>query len=495
MPGLFIFCLVCFGTAQYSTTNELLSNDIYWLDGSGDTLWMVSSKGVNYTTSITDSPTVIWSGFRDFQAWPPTYGGGFTLIRTTEDYNFYKSGVPDKLWIFNIADKSQRFVALPFSNPVHTGNDTLLFQAADAIWFKDAFWIACMNGGLFTMQGQAQTGVIFYPGRDKVVYNSNTFNEANFPTFHDSTYAISVAHDDSLIWVTCLQKVWQFNPDDTTWTTIAPATGVTEYLDIEVRMQADTAVAFVIASKNDKDTTLFRYNNGTNQWSEFSALKPLTVELSDENHVYMIYESQNNSNIHLYLDTLANSSIQTTPYRDERAFNTRVTDVIFSSFIPNDIHFATYNQNKKIFAIATDQGLFYSTNAHADEEAGTPFKHQSRRVPLDKGLEKTYAIPGIINNYLREIRTEFAYNLSEDDHVSIDIYDYNMDHVVCIVDEVPRKAGSSRTSGRSTIPSEDFWDGTVNNNGGRIVAPGVYFYRIKTKKGSRAFGKIIVARN
>jgi hypothetical protein len=68
-----------------------------------------------------------------------------------------------------------------------------------------------------------------------------------------------------------------------------------------------------------------------------------------------------------------------------------------------------------------------------------------------------------------------------------------MDHVVRIINNAQRKAGIHVATGRSTVPAEDTWDGTENNKGGRMVAPGVYYYKISTKKGTRAFGKIIVA--
>ena len=49
-----------------------------------------------------------------------------------------------------------------------------------------------------------------------------------------------------------------------------------------------------------------------------------------------------------------------------------------------------------------------------------------------------------------------------------------------------------RPLGRSTVESEDNWDGT--NARGRPVAPGVYYYKITTSTGERSFGKIVVAR-
>jgi hypothetical protein len=146
-----------------------------------------------------------------------------------------------------------------------------------------------------------------------------------------------------------------------------------------------------------------------------------------------------------------------------------------------------------VFQIVTDIGLFYSNDEHYDETHAIPFHLVRRNVSLKSGLGKTYAFPGILNN--NHPSTTFAYTLARDDRVTIDIFDYNMDPVVRIVENAPRQAGSKRTNGRSTQPQYDRWDGTINNNNGAAVAPGVYYYRIKTGKGNRAFGTIIVARN
>jgi hypothetical protein len=135
--------------------------------------------------------------------------------------------------------------------------------------------------------------------------------------------------------------------------------------------------------------------------------------------------------------------------------------------------------------------LFYSIKELSDEVNKVSFRYSGRYPGLSAGLKKTYARPGIINNNFP--RTEFVYNLDEDDFVTIDIFDYNMDHVVRIINSVFRKAGKHQATGRSTVPSVDRWDGTANNNHGRIVAPGLYYYKISTKKGKHAFGKIIVA--
>ena len=79
------------------------------------------------------------------------------------------------------------------------------------------------------------------------------------------------------------------------------------------------------------------------------------------------------------------------------------------------------------------------------------------------------------------------YNLASDADVTIDVFDYNMDPVVRILDAAPRSAGTHGAKGNA-----DVWDGHA---GGRTVAPGVYYFRISTGSGKRGFGKIVVARH
>jgi flagellar hook assembly protein FlgD len=68
-----------------------------------------------------------------------------------------------------------------------------------------------------------------------------------------------------------------------------------------------------------------------------------------------------------------------------------------------------------------------------------------------------------------------------------------MDHVKTVISGKFRKAGSNGGPfGRSTVETEDFWDG--KNENGKIVAPGVYYYKISTDSGERAFGKLVVAK-
>ena len=107
---------------------------------------------------------------------------------------------------------------------------------------------------------------------------------------------------------------------------------------------------------------------------------------------------------------------------------------------------------------------------------------------MQAGLKQTYAAPGIINDYTPQ--ATFVYTLSHDANVTIKVYDYSMRLVKVVADNSFRKAAG--TSGRSTDLRYDVWDG--HTGAGRLVAPGVYYYKITASTGESSFGKIVVAK-
>lgn len=484
---------------QYTETNTIISNEIYQLAGSGDTLWMLSSKGVNYHLKITDS-TMDWKGFIDLRGWFISYGSGYTLIRLIEnDEAFYKSGKSDRLWLFSIlTPKKPLYIELPYSTD--NLSNGAYFQASDALWFQGSFWLSCMNGGIVKYNVSNGDKTIFLPG-NSTGFNKKTFSDAFTGTdssfYNDSTFAINIANDSLLLWVACKTALWSFNPVDTVWEKINDSLSngmvIMEYINIKINNQNDTSILYTnVLERNNTDTSMsfYKYNTVSKQWNKAFSKESLNVDIvfGKENHLYMI--DYQNDNVKLFLDT-TNEIILTKPYLNYETFENRIdkVNVDIFNFTKSDIHYAI-NGTDTIFAIATDQGLFYSTNEHFDEQNNNPFNYVGRSVPLKSGLEEIYAIPGIINDTYRN--AVFAYNLSEDDHVTIDIFDYNMDQVVRIIENQFRQAGKHKVSGRSTIPSIDLWDGLKS---GRAVSPGVYYFRIKPKKGNAKFGKIIVARN
>ena len=92
---------------------------------------------------------------------------------------------------------------------------------------------------------------------------------------------------------------------------------------------------------------------------------------------------------------------------------------------------------------------------------------------------KTYAYRNPFS-ISRHGRTRIQYSLSRDARVSIYIYDLAGRLVRRLLEDEPRGRGNHGEN----------WDG--RDDRGRKVASGVYFYRIETGGGKKAFGKILV---
>ena len=150
----------------------------------------------------------------------------------------------------------------------------------------------------------------------------------------------------------------------------------------------------------------------------------------------------------------------------------------------SDIVYAKTNRDT-VLVIATDDGIFFSNHEDSDTAINAAFRHETLPVAAGADLAEIHATPSILSGDNTD-PCRFVYNLAADADVTIDIFDYNMDHVVRVLNAAPRTAGIHGAKG-----SPDQWDGRV---GGRMAAPGIYYFVISTDKGKRGFGKIVVAR-
>jgi hypothetical protein len=80
--------------------------------------------------------------------------------------------------------------------------------------------------------------------------------------------------------------------------------------------------------------------------------------------------------------------------------------------------------------------------------------------------------------------TTIHFKPSTDTKATVKIYDFNLELVKTLRTDIPRAGG---------VESDDIvWDGT--NGQGRIVANGVYFYKIELNPGGDFWGKVVVVR-
>lgn len=479
---------------QYAPTNEIVSNDIYSLAGDSAILWMLSSKGINYTTFLTEN-NVQWNGYKDLSGFSCIYGNGnvIALLHTTSQ--------PNSIWYYNNITKSHKTITLDYQ--VDKFNDSCHFIANDAIWVDSAFWITSYEGGLIRMDKQGVITGLFYPGKDSITYTMANYTPdiLDIPMPDHDRRAVSVAaSNNQIIWVACEKALYSFEYKNNIplWTKINETIpSLLEYYEIEIKTNGDTTKIFALATltgtkKDSTNLQCFTYDTNEKKWHRFIKNYVVDIELGNNDYVYIV-DDQNR--LRAYRDTIADTSLDFNtayvkmPLLENPYFIKRLP--LQRSFEIKDIHYSN-----GFFQIGTNIGLFYSNNELCSIEHDTAqFRYAGRSVPLSNKLKKVYAYPSIITNHYMDkhpIPAVFAYNLEKDDHVTIEIFDYNMDYVTTIINSEFRYAGKHNSSGRSTNPDRDQWNGNVL---GKPAVPGVYYFRIKTKEGERAFGKVIVARN
>jgi hypothetical protein len=78
-----------------------------------------------------------------------------------------------------------------------------------------------------------------------------------------------------------------------------------------------------------------------------------------------------------------------------------------------------------------------------------------------------------------------SYKVSKPSKITIEVFSYDMRRVRTIVKNAERAASSTRSS----LATEDFWDG--RDNAGKAVTMGIYYVRVKDNHGHVGWGKVM----
>lgn len=139
-------------------------------------------------------------------------------------------------------------------------------------------------------------------------------------------------------------------------------------------------------------------------------------------------------------------------------------------------------------AAVTKEGMFNRFWAgHQDGLAstldnGNTWKiNRSFRSTRQSNVPPAYAYPSPFSPSRHEY-IRFQYDITRSGEVVIDIYDFSMDHVATIREYESQPIGD-------TYDRNSKWDG--KNDAGRLVASGVYFFRINVE-GKITWGKLVV---
>ncbi len=494
--------------ATSDTIKGITSNTIIRLASKGDTLWMVTDKGIN-RTSLTSDTLSFWGIKSSAFSWDGAAALAFGQGKAVVCQSTLAENVLNPIWTYSYATGSDvvtipKFDAAGISRIRDTLPDSLKnefsFLAIDAARWNGQTFIACGNGGLFRLESDLQgTGTIFLPGKK----SNGTFPITEFPfdstrLFFDpdlavTSIAVPIRDPSTHIYISLSRVIWQFTPSDTGWklldTTLgSPALRIGAVRSIYVRDSATIFGAFSVHTTTDTTTSdsLYRYNTSLKKWLAVQSGHPKNLVFGTGDTAYL---SGPRGIIAFNL-----SDIQS-PLINEGIFGARIAAADQSIDLPtiNDmIYSCSPKDTTCAFILATSKGLYFSRNERKAEALQTPFIRAFRSLPIALGLRKAYFFPSILS--VREPKGLFAYSLEKPAKVTIKIFDWNMDAVKTIIKDRPRLAGNGAQSGsgRSNIEREDFWDGTSNS--GRRCVPGVYTFHITASTGESSFGKIIIAK-
>jgi hypothetical protein len=308
---------------------------------------------------------------------------------------------------------------------------------------------------------------------------------------------------DSAVLAATGPRLWKFNVYRHTWdSSIATRLADTAlrfdsyfYAVVNNNVRPPLVYAYVDyrAAGNDL-ASLFRYHTPAAQWSRVFNRYPPVAAPGAQGGLYVVQDSNSIAAWRDTVpDTVAAGSDSLKRVIAETRFDVRlfINNSVAKPAVLNDVLFMKKTDTTGTLCVASSDGLFVSWNERIADTA--TFSLFSRARAIRGGLEETYALPGIMTDDYRwpqAAKTTFVYKLGSDANVTIRIYDYNMQLVKTVVENAPRRAATPL--GRSTDSRSDVWDG--KNAFGKHVAPGVYYYKITTSKGERAFGKIVVAK-
>jgi hypothetical protein len=499
-------------------TRSITSNQVHGLATQGDTLMMSTAAGLN--TAILQGDSLPWHGLEipsASQLGLISIGGNRAAV-AVQLYKGATKGLEPlnplhEIHFYDFSTNGSIFEQLPFS---------LLSYEEDTVFVNDqlhrggSFWFACAEAGLLNWNPGSVQPTVFVPSLNKAAFAaeqfkgiSDTLRTSNKALFRP--IAVEILRDstaDSSLLVATPSALWRFSPKDTTWDSLATRMADSRrsfdaFVNIFVNNFTTPPTIFAtIRTKGlaKDEAELFRYDTLQRSWhyvtgrNRIGTISFKTPQLCLPAADTLLYVSDGNALVLLDIGDTTSDTISTAYKSRMEAGGEEEVDNILGLDISDIALSPAPDGGSWNLWIATPEGLFYGLGENVSSTAA--LKLQRRQLAIKGGLKEVFAMPGILNDAQaatssRPPEVLFSYNLSSAAQVTIEVFDYNMDLVRTVIRKQRREAGSERSSHISTVPGEDRWDGT--NQDGRVVAPGVYYFKITTSTGERAFGKIVVA--
>jgi len=496
--------------ADCAAGKGLTSNNIRYLSARGDTLWMITERDQSLSFNMIAGEGVQhpqeernwWSYSLDCRSEGVNdiaLGGGYAAASFDSSSNV--------LWLYNFKTGKFSETALPWPRL-----DTLYdFTVIDMAYADGAFFCAAQSGGLVRWDHLANSKEVYFPA-NRTPLTLAEIKKEQIPAADSmrNVIAVEALYPDSLLLVVTPAKIWQFSLHDSVWDSTSVTNSCSdatlklrhfEYVFVNSIDSKKPLYALAAVTQKQLDTTyLLKYNRKSSTWDVLLTNSPKALTFGHAATLFMLFNEERPGSVlrniaALYRDIPGDTGCvkNPTPLQTEQYFNKRMTqkyDVDFPDEL-TDIMYVAKNDSTGYLWIATSEGLFLSDNEKPGVDTAS-FLLIKRAPPVAEGLKTTYARPGIVTPSSNGC--VFVYNIKKASaRVTIAVYDYNMDLVKTVIDRKPRLSGTNGGPlGRSTVESEDRWDG--KNAQGRLCAPGIYYYKITTDSGERSFGKIVIAR-
>lgn len=512
-------CILCF-CALFTQANAaasckagvgLTSNDIWVLAAQGDTLWMVTAKDKSLAFNMIAGKAALdnpvdeknwWSYSFDCKEYAINefaFGGGYAFASF--------DSAPNVLWTYQHAGKKIEGTNLAW--PEDTVRN---FTVLDAAWAGKSFFLAAQDGGLVRWEMASGDQTVFFPGKTSA-FKLAELTTSDLPPRDTAGRVVGVEPlvADSQLLVVTPSRLFTYTINDSSWDTgITVALKESDLTFLRFRYvfinhhdasKPLFAIMDLHLKNRDVDTTFFvKYNRPGGVWEVMLTEPPKAVAFGLDGYIYALSNEERpgatlENIIRMYRDTLHDAGVVKNPIPavSDNKLRQRLIkrDNIDMPEILNDVQFVQKSDTSGYLWIASNRGLFFSPDEVPGRDTSS-FLLIKRAPPVEGGLKTTYARPGILTP--GQHFCTFIYNLKKSRaNVTIAVYDYNMDLVTTIIRNQPRVSGSNGGPlGRSTVESQDRWDG--RNAQGRLCAPGIYYYRITTDSGEHAFGKIVIAR-
>jgi len=490
------------------STDEIVSNNMQYCAGSGDTLWVASYRqgwGLNYTTNRG----VAWGGYTlgcypDAAMARLVFGAGTAaaVLNAPDDYAG-REGLTT-VWHFTHANSLTAAFTIAWPDSVRS-DTTVTAQARGAAYVAGNFYFACGHGGLVRWDPAADSLRAFLFG-DTGSFIPSAFSRGLHPGFGtDTTAVLSVdRYADSAVLTVTAPRLLLFNAARQVWDTGIASTfaDTAVHFDGFVAAFVNNAVMppLIYAYVKYRATgitcySLFRYHSVQRRWYRALSNQPNAAAPAPRGYLYVL---NGDNGVAVYRDTVPDTGavvpgvlklVETGQDFDARLLMGK--DLSKPGTI-SDLTFLRTDDTTGSLCMVSSEGLFVSWDETVGDSAVRGDFTLIRRARVIKnGLAETYALPGIITDDPRWSPTAtFVYKLARDANVTIRVYDYNMQYVKSVIENASRRAAAPL--GRSTDSRFDVWDGT--NASGRPVAPGVYYFKISASTGERSFGKIVVAK-